>query len=258
MEASSRLLDTTSGPGHPYPSVVTNAADMRHMRTICNRLIAALALLALLAGACGSGDDSSVTDSADGDAGAADSGDDSDAGDSGATTDSADSGESDSSGGDSGPCPEPGFVGSISRGANPDSGHVDASFGTADVWLDGVVAYRLSDGAHYTMYVSDHEYVGDTRDFDTIVAAPGGTVATLSLGVFEGMTVDESFSPGDEGTIAVVIIDSGGGAQSFAGGASGTVTPIGWNDDIVCFDIDFTDDFQTVTGQISALVVAGF
>ena len=176
--------------------------------------------------------------------------------------DEADSGEasdaSDSSDGGSGPCPEPGFVGSISRTANPDAGHTDAAFETADVWLDGVVAYRLAAGAHYTMYVSDHEYVGDTRDFDTIVAAPGGTVATLSLAVFEGMTTGQPFSPGDEGTLAVVIIDSGGGAQSFAGGASGTVTPLGWNDDIVCFDIDFTDDFQTVSGQISAPVVAGF
>ncbi len=162
--------------------------------------------------------------------------------------------------GEDSPCPAQGFEGEISRQA--DGGHVAASLesgAAGQIWTEGVVSTRLAEGQAYTVYVADHEYAADPREFDTVTAAPGGTVATLSFGLAGGFTAGQSFVLNtDEGVTMVVIVDSGGGASTGTGGARGTVTPIGWNDDVVCFDIDYSDDFQAVNGVVSARIVASF
>jgi len=157
-------------------------------------------------------------------------------------------------------CPAQGFVGSIGRTSA--DGHGPASFegGFADqVWKDGVVAARLTEGGHYTLYASDHVYQGDARNFDTITAAPGGAVATLSLGYQAGFTAGELIDMnGNEGVTMVVIIDAGGGASASSTDARGSFTVINWSDDWICIDLDYFDEFQSVNGLISAPIVSGF
>lgn len=153
-------------------------------------------------------------------------------------------------------CPPQGFDGTVTRTASGD--HTDADFTTADVWVDGVVAARLSDGAQYTLYVSDHEYVGDPRDFDTVVADAGGTLASVFVGLQSGYVAGESIADTDEGAFISAIVDSGGGAEASTMGSTGTATPIAWSDDWVCVEIDYQDDQQQVSGTISAPIVSGF
>lgn len=164
---------------------------------------------------------------------------------------------------DAGPvdgCPAQGFVGQISREAGDGHGAASFSGGAADeVWTEGVVAARLADGGHYTLYASDHVYDGDPRNFETVTAAPGGAVATFSFGFQGGYTAGQRVDlNADEGVTMVVIIDSGGGASSTSSGAAGQFTPMAWNDDWICFDIDYRDDLQSANGVISAPIVAGF
>jgi hypothetical protein len=213
------------------------------------RVIWLMVVLAAFAAACG--DDTETAS----EAGSVDEQQDNRANDpdDDSTADSGGAGTADA--GDSG-CPAQGFTGTVSRMADGDN--AAAEFDGNAVWTEGVVAARLVDGGHYTVYASDHEYIGAASDFDTIVAAPGGTVATLSFGLGSGYTAGEAFAYGDEGATVVVIIDSGGGASGSANGAAGTVTPLGWNDDWVCFDLDYADDTKAVSGQISAPVVGGF
>lgn len=213
------------------------------------RLILILTILAMLATACGDdGDDTATADPAGDDA----------ADDAGANDD--DSGDTDDSGADGGAdaigCPPQGFEGTVNRLASGD--HADASFATDDVWVDGVVAARLGDGVQYTFYVSDHEYLGDPRDFDTLVADAGGTLANVFVGLQSGYVAGQPISDTDDGAFISAIIDSGGGASSSTMDASGTATPIAWSDDWVCVDVDYADSQQQVTGTISAPIVSGF
>ena len=212
---------------------------------MAKRLILPFLVALLLAAACG--DDSSATSPAP------------DTDDTG--TD--DTGTDDTEAGADGPidgCSAQGFLGQISRTADGDQVAADFTGGaSADVWSDGVVATRLADGGHYTLYVGNHVYDGDPRSFETVTAAPGGTVATFSLGFESGFTAGEWIDlNGDDGVTMAVIIDSGGGASASSTGAIGQFKPIAWSDDWICIDLDYFDDFQSANGVISAPIVASF
>jgi len=207
---------------------------------MAKRLLISLFCLALLAASCG--DDSGST--APDDSGPADAGAD----------------DTTASDGPIEGCQAQGFLGGISRTASDKHGAASFEGGFADeVWTEGVVAARLTEGGHYTLYVSDHEYLGDPRSFETVTAAPGGAVATLSLGYLSGFTAGELIDMNvNEGVTMVVIIDAGGGASVSINDARGTFTVIAWSDDWICIELDYFDEFQTVNGTISAPIVGGF
>jgi hypothetical protein len=207
-------------------------------------LFTALATLALAAPACSDDDGEEAVDS-----------------DSTETTAPADTEPTDDTTGDTEPtddteapegggaCGEPGFDGEISRTADGD--HAAASLTGDDIVAATGTTY--SGGAGYTVYLSDQPIEGEVG-LDTITAPEGAVVAMIS---FPGTTEDgEAIAAGDDlGAPTAVIIDSGGGASVSTMNAEGSIVITDVSEDQICFEIDYTDDAQTVNGTASIELV---
>jgi hypothetical protein len=216
---------------------------------------AALVLLAVASPLAACGDDESTDDAATDDtettASDTDTTDATDGTDGTETTDGTD-------GEGSGECAEPGLEGEVSRTA--DGEHVEASI-TGDDVVDAV-AYSYAPGT-YTIYVADHELdrgvfeeydVGNFSTDNAISADEGGVVASI----FVTTTGDAAGTEITlDGSTPSPIIDSGGGASASTMNPSGTITVIAADDQQICFDIDYSDDFQTIAGTVSAEVWQG-
>lgn len=150
-------------------------------------------------------------------------------------------------------CPAEPFTGQISREVDDFS---DQPAGAAtDGELVDAVAYPVF--GNYTVYVGDHEVDRDqlaafSESISTdnaIVAPDGGLLATIFL------FGEEEVAAGTELDLtqgSSVIVDAGGGASASTTGAAGTATIIAVDDSHLCFDIDYTDELQTVQGTVSA------
>jgi hypothetical protein len=221
-------------------------------------LFTALAALALVAPACSDDDgEGTVETESDGSASASASGSASGSASAPADTEATDDTTDDTEAEASGECGEPGFEGEISRIADGD--HVEASI-TGDDVVD-LVAFDFM--GNYTIYVADHEidrtvldeYAAGNIGTDNALVAPDGKVLA-SLFIY-----GDAVEPGDEleyeTGVPGPIVDSGGGASANTLGSSGTLTFIGATDEVVCAEIDYSDDYQTVTGTVTAEIYQG-
>jgi hypothetical protein len=205
---------------------------------------AAVAALALLAPACSDDEGDVATDDTE----ASDESTDTTAAEGTTDTTAADDG-----GG--GACGEQPFTGTISR--LEDEMSEQPATELADTDIVEATGSTYSGGAGYTVYLSDAPIEGQVG-LDTITAPEGGVMVTIS---FAGMDdAGEPIAAGAEvGAPQAVIIDTGGGASVNSTGAEGSVSIIDVSDTEVCFDISYTDDYQTVEGTVSAsLVEASF
>lgn len=153
-----------------------------------------------------------------------------------------------------GACPAAPFSGTISRTAEADTAdgtHVAAS--RSDGELVAAYAYDFGVGGTYTVYVGDHDIDEGGVGAATLVAPPGGLLATIFL---------QSDAPLAAGTVLelsfVPIVDTGGGAVITGFGAdelTGMVTVIAVEGDRLCFEIDTTDPQQRLEGVVSAEIV---
>lgn len=207
--------------------------------------LAALAVGLLLTTGCGDddGDGDAATDATDADASS-----DTTIGDSG---DSDDGGDSDDAGSASGPCGAP-FQGTISR-LDDEMGGQEAAELAGDDIVEAIGASYLGETG-YTIYLATSDIDDDGVGIDTITAPDGEAVVTISF-QGEGGTVAD-LEPGDTAGVISMIVDTGGGASANMTGAAGEVTITEINDDGICFDVDYTDEFQTVEGSVSAVLVA--
>lgn len=202
-------------------------------------LTAAVAALALLAPACSDDEGDVATD-------------DTEATD---TTGAEGTTDTTAADGGGGACGDQPFTGTISRLDDEMSDQPAAELTDTDVVEATGSTY--SGGAGYTVYLSDAPIEGQVG-LDTITAPEGGVMVTIS---FAGMDdAGEPIAAGAEvGAPQAVIIDTGGGASVNSTGAEGSVSIIDVSDDQVCFDITYTDEYQTVEGTVSAsLVEASF
>lgn len=168
-------------------------------------------------------------------------------GDTTATT--ADAGGGDGGGsGTEGACPAEPFTGTISSDGDDDN----APFSLTDGDVATAVAYPLSAGTQYTVYLSDGDLGGQTVGLDTIEAADGEAVITMQARNPEG----EPIEVGTAYDETFVIMDSGGGAQGSPSDPTGTVTFLDVGDDRICFEVDFADPGigQVLQGTVSAEV----
>jgi hypothetical protein len=163
-----------------------------------------------------------------------------------------------SGGGVVGDCPTAIFTGEMSRQAAEE--HVAAELSGDDI-VDGI-AYGYG-GSNYTIYIADHEIDRaifaeyDQGNFSTdnaVVAEPGGVLATM-------FALGDSLEPGTtieygSGTPAP-IIDSGGGSRATTMGASGELVILGVDEERICFEVDYRDDLQAITGTVSAEIHQG-
>jgi len=123
---------------------------------------------------------------------------------------------------------------------------------TGDDIVEAIGASYLGETG-YTIYLSTVDIDDEGVGLDTITASEGEVVVTISF-QGEGATVAD-LGPGDTAGVISMIVDTGGGASANMTGADGTVTISEISDDSICFDLDYTDEFQTVQGTVSAVLV---
>jgi hypothetical protein len=207
------------------------------------RKLMLIAGFALIAVACGGDDTSSGPESDDTEAQSTD--------DSANTDDTkAQSTDDNTTDADTTTCPDLVFSGWIS--SDGDDSNTAFSLNDDDVVL--AQAFALSPGASYTVYLADYDLGDQVVGSDTIEAAEGQIVVTVSLGTPDG----EPIVIGEPYDATFVIMDSGGGASGFPDDPMGTAIFTGVTDDSVCFDYEFSDTGQELSGSISAEVVGGF
>jgi hypothetical protein len=209
------------------------------------RKLMLIAGFALIAVACGGDDTSSGSESDDTEAQSTDDSASTDAD----TDDSASTGD-ETTDADTTTCPDLAFSGWIS--SDGDDNNTAFSLNDDDVVL--AQAFALSPGANYTVYLADYDLGDQVVGADTIEAAEGQIVVTVALGTPDG----EPIVIGEPYDATFVIMDSGGGASGFPDDPMGTAIFTGVTDDRVCFDYEFSDTGQELSGSISAEVVGGF
>ena len=202
------------------------------------RILTLVAAIALVAAACGGGD--SLTDES---ADATPSVDE--------ETDSAATSDDEATGADSGSCPEAAFTGTVSSEGD-DAANAAFTLDDGDVAL--AQAFALSQGVNYTVYLADYDLGSQRVGSDTIEADAGQVVITVIDGTPDG----EPIVIGESYNATFVIMDSGGGASGLPDDPMGTVTFSDVTDDRICFDVEFSDTGQVLSGTVSAEVVGGF
>lgn len=162
------------------------------------------------------------------------------------------SGQTTTTGASSSDCPAEIFIGEISRQADGDQ--VEAALKGDDI-VDGIAYGYAPD--NFTVYIADHEIDRavfaeyDEGHFSTdnaVKAEPGGVLVTMfAMGDPLGPGTTAEFGAGTPSPI----VDSGGGPGATTVGAAGELTVVGIDDERLCFEIDYHDDFQTVAGTVS-------
>jgi hypothetical protein len=156
-----------------------------------------------------------------------------------------------STGADSGNCPEAAFTGTVSSEGDD---AVNAAFTLDDGDVALAQAFALSQGVSYTVYLADYDLGGQQVGSATIEADAGQVVITVIAGTSDG----EPIVIGESYNATFVIMDSGGGASGLPDDPMGTVTFSDVSDDRICFEVEFSDTGQVLSGTVSAEVVGGF
>lgn len=137
----------------------------------------------------------------------------------------------------SGPCAAV-FDGAVSRRVDEGSGHTAADYTGADFAHSKAVSIGDND---YTVYIASAPIEGFT-----VVADPGEVVITAF--VFGG---DTALEPGALIPITVgPIIDNSGNAEATTTNGVGEITIVEATGDYLCFDIDYVDEFQQISGTM--------
>ena len=150
-------------------------------------------------------------------------------------------------------CTKKPFVGTVERTAESTSaaGQPAAERGTAD--FTSAVVYDFGSDKNYTVYVGDHRI--DPKDLGGTLAAPDGKVlVTMFLRSASGKSLKVGTKLVAGKDPMTVTVDAGAGARAITSNPTGTVKILGVSDDRLCFAIDYTDDYQTVDGVVSAAI----
>lgn len=230
--------------------------------------LATLCCLTFLVAACGSDDDPGDEAGAP----AAVEGPDADADETGEgpgdPEGSDEPGVGESPGSEAGPppeaCPAVGtFEGTLERQADAASGHVAVRLDGADA--TDVIASEFFD--LYSLNIADHAIdrgpldrvlEGSISSDDPVLAADGGTVATIGFGhVQDGGSLAAGDVLTTEAYDLTVILDSGGGNTLPSGGDDGSLEVLHVSDDAICVTIDYRDPQVSVTGTVHAALYDG-
>ncbi|HEU5301385.1 MAG TPA: hypothetical protein VFW06_04000 [Acidimicrobiia bacterium] len=148
-----------------------------------------------------------------------------------------------------GKCGKAPFTGTVSRtddGSQP-AGEV------ADGDIESATAYDFGTRSNYTLYLAEHDL--DEESLGSTIEAPTGEVlVTIFLGAKnrKDLKAGQRLRTGRDQV--TVIIDAGAGAHSVTRGAEGTVTIQKLSKRLVCFSIDYDDEYQQVDGTVRARI----
>jgi len=148
-----------------------------------------------------------------------------------------------------GRCAKAPFTGTISR---TDDGTQPAAERTGDD-IDAATVYDFGTRKNYTIYLTEHPFDTETLG-STIEAPPGEVLVTLFLRSKRGTDLKpgQRLRPGKDPIS--VIVDAGGGAAAVTTDASGSVTVQRLSKKLVCFSIDYEDQYQRVDGTVRARI----
>ena len=145
-------------------------------------------------------------------------------------------------------CPSRPFVGTIERVGDESADQPAIDLRGRDV--ERALGFDFGSARNTTVYLASYP-LRTTELGETIEAPEGETLVTIFLRPASGDLEPgrKLRSPKDQIT---AIVDTGGGARATTSGAEATVRVIAFDDDRVCFAIDYRDDFQVVKGKVRA------
>lgn len=148
-----------------------------------------------------------------------------------------------------GTCAKAPFVGTISRtddGSQPVGEVSDGDIVSATV-------FDFGNRKNYTIYLTEHRLDPQTLG-STIEAPPGEVLATIFLRAKSGKALEagQRLRPGRDPVS--VLIDAGGGASAVTSDPTGSVTVQRISKRLVCFSIDYQDQYQRVDGTVRARI----
>ncbi len=145
-------------------------------------------------------------------------------------------------------CPSRPFVGTIERLPDESADQPAAELRGRDV--ERALGFDFGSARNTTVYLASYPLRSGELG-ETIEAPAGETLVTVFLRPASGDLEPgrKLRTPKDQIT---AIVDTGGGARATTSGAEATVRVIAFDDDRVCFAIDYRDDLQVVKGKVSA------
>jgi hypothetical protein len=147
-----------------------------------------------------------------------------------------------------GGCPSRPFVGVVERTADDTTEQPAVEVGGGDI--ERGLGFDFGTARNTTVYLASYPLRASELG-ETIVAPKGETLVTIFLRPASG-----DLEPGRKLRLPrdqiTAIVDSGGGAQATTSGANATVRVLAFDDDRVCFSINYRDDFQVVKGKVRA------
>jgi len=148
-----------------------------------------------------------------------------------------------------GKCGKAPFTGTIRR---TDDGTQPAGESTGDE-IESATVYDFGNRKNFTIYLAEHALDPDTLG-STIEAPPGEVLVTIFLRSKspKDLRSGQRLRPGKDPIS--VIIDAGGGAAAVTTDPSGTVTVQRLSKQLVCFSIDYEDQYQHLDGAVRARI----
>lgn len=148
-----------------------------------------------------------------------------------------------------GRCGSAPFDGTISRtegGSQPAAEVADTDIASATVFDYGT-------RTNYKIFLAEHRLDPDTLG-GQVEAPPGEVLVTIFLRAKNGKDLEagQKLRPGRDPI--TVVVDAGGGALAVTGDATGTVTIKKLSSKLVCFAIDYEDEYQVVNGTVRARI----
>lgn len=151
----------------------------------------------------------------------------------------------DSSGAPSGDCPTHGFSGTATRTADEGFGHAEGSYTGAD-FVDA--RSDITSGRSGSVYLASFELPESLLMEPTV--EPGEVMMRIYAEELDTMVA------GDQWEITasrrVPLINNGGSNGNNIDGAAGTITVIAITDADICYEIEYSDEFQEISGTVSA------
>ncbi len=148
-----------------------------------------------------------------------------------------------------GKCGKAPFAGTISR---TDDGTQPAADRAGDD-IESATVFDFGNRKNYTIYLAEHRL--DPDDLGSTIEAPSGEVlVTIFLRSTTGkaLKAGQRLRPGKDPIS--VLIDAGGGARAVTSDPGGSVTIQQLSKQLVCFSIDYQDQFQHLDGSVRARI----
>jgi hypothetical protein len=149
-------------------------------------------------------------------------------------------------------CTRKPFVGTVERTAEDSpTGQPGAERTTSD--FRSALVYDFGTDKNYTVYVGEHR-IDPKRLGDTLTAPEGDVLVTMFLRGASGTSLRAGTKLVIGKDPVSVVVDAGGGARAVTSNPAGTVTLLQTSGHRLCFDIDYSDDHQTVDGVVNATI----